>query len=706
MAKRHSHYRRRGKPHGGRGGGRGNKRDSSRGQNNWHNSGLPMGDGDLNEPFSSDLYAAGGRRSFVSPDAVADYYFGRSAGNKSMKMGGMRPGQQSRSSNDLSGGKSSFRKRPVEFIKAKEVYDPSHDLIEQLRKNNTHSLKDQTVETTETHKQEDVDKIPEVEKSGDEVAQLQDKDIFYVDVTGSRNAKQSAIKTVKLDESYAIPITEERATEFNPTITIGKTELETEEHPAGSSITVRSDQNYHPLQQYISNVLGKIKPSSDDEGDDDGDEDEDLSMESMDESSSDEYEVPKSVSPRLSNNLETLKISESDAYPKPELKNEIEEEEPEFGFLDDDYLVDLSSIHVTNMRMGVSDNSYFVSCFRMFADHESRWISQELLSDFILEDLGFPEHRLGAYLKFIKAAVVPPEEPPQPNYSDVPISDESEDDSDPFSTRDDSIDADMREGLDDLIQFTTKYSATRNQEFQTSALETIGKGRKKKLLIDDSLALDLEGVATLQEKFSKRINTKANKRRAKEDFIDMENEASSDLLKKYPFGLHIHNIKDEFEIFLTSNRDRLSFPPLDPHGSKTVMKFTLHYNMKPSKFGKGNHVQVIAQKTKKTFRSFPNYNLIDQLLRQRPVFMRIDVSRPREPDAGSRKSKVIFHTTEGQVIGKDAPEIGCDNVGRRILEKLGWSNGEGLGAHGNKGISEPLMATVKKSKSGLRHSHK
>lgn len=55
-------------------------------------------------------------------------------------------------------------------------------------------------------------------------------------------------------------------------------------------------------------------------------------------------------------------------------------------------------------------------------------------------------------------------------------------------------------------------------------------------------------------------------------------------------------------------------------------------------------------------------------------------------------------------MGEDAPEIGTDNIGRRMLEKLGWSRGQGLGAHGNEGISEPIFAKIKKNKSGLRHA--
>ena len=179
------------------------------------------------------------------------------------------------------------------------------------------------------------------------------------------------------------------------------------------------------------------------------------------------------------------------------------------------------------------------------------------------------------------------------------------------------------------------------------------------------------------------------------------------MLKKYPYGLHIQNIKDEFESFLSRNNDRLTFPPLDPHGNKTVMKIAKHYNMKSSKIGKANHTSVVVEKIKKTKWSSPNYSLIDQLMRQRPVFMRIDIRRPREEQAAFERTKTIrgkFHVKEGEIVGQNAPEIGNENIGRRMLEKLGWKSGEGLGIQGNKGISEPIFAKIKKNRSGLRHS--
>ena len=44
--------------------------------------------------------------------------------------------------------------------------------------------------------------------------------------------------------------------------------------------------------------------------------------------------------------------------------------------------------------------------------------------------------------------------------------------------------------------------------------------------------------------------------------------------------------------------------------------------------------------------------------------------------------------------------IDDSNIGHKILQKLGWSKGQGLGTQ-NEGISEPLPLTIRKKRSGL-----
>lgn len=56
---------------------------------------------------------------------------------------------------------------------------------------------------------------------------------------------------------------------------------------------------------------------------------------------------------------------------------------------------------------------------------------------------------------------------------------------------------------------------------------------------------------------------------------------------------------------------------------------------------------------------------------------------------------------DGEVVGASVPELGQDNKGRAMLEKMGWSKGMALGAEENKGILEPLAQVVKRTKAGL-----
>lgn len=74
------------------------------------------------------------------------------------------------------------------------------------------------------------------------------------------------------------------------------------------------------------------------------------------------------------------------------------------------------------------------------------------------------------------------------------------------------------------------------------------------------------------------------------------------------------------------------------------------------------------------------------------------ISRKRFGGAFSRAA-VSYH--DGEVVGAAAPELGQDNKGRAMLEKMGWSTGTALGALNNKGIINPVTHVVKTNKAGL-----
>lgn len=56
---------------------------------------------------------------------------------------------------------------------------------------------------------------------------------------------------------------------------------------------------------------------------------------------------------------------------------------------------------------------------------------------------------------------------------------------------------------------------------------------------------------------------------------------------------------------------------------------------------------------------------------------------------------------DGDVVGGSAPELGVENRGRAMMEKMGWSSGTALGALNNKGILQPVSHVVKTTKAGL-----
>lgn len=676
MAKRHNHYRGRGDSRGGhrhqgssrgRGGGKFFK-GKGRHQSNWLKKVSALGNGDLRNPDMDDVFFG----DHIDPSGVEEYYFGRHK-DKSMSMGGFRPGQRE----DKPGSKLAFRKRPMTFVKAEDIYDPSHDIIEALRRENSHLIKPDVQEEDdgknvdknerdeeEQHKEEQKEEKAKGDQDEDmdkqeesDVTAVKDEDLYVMDNEGENDTEIKSVHVEETDNTVD-------NTEYDPTITIGKVQL--------------SVGQEHPEKLVDNHRIG---------------------------------------SPQLSGTMGDLKICENAPLPpkqfqdaQPSQNTQRTQDPPAtqelpFGMAQEDSLVDLSDISITNVRVGFADDSYYVTCFRMFGDHEPKWVDKGNLSDFILEELNFPEHRLEAYLQFVKESIIKPDEP-EPTYSDISLSasDSEEYENEGLFREDESVSSDMKEGLEDLIAYTEKYNVGRNMEYETSTLNSVGKGKKKRLLIDESLGLDSATISTLEDKFKNRVETKANKRRTKQDFIDETNQFSEDLFKKYPIGLHIQNIKDECELFLLKDRDRLSFPPLDPHGNNVILKMSHHFNLKGYREGAGKGTYVIVQKTRGTERYSPDYNRVHQLLRQRPVFYRVDVNRPGKTNTERVKTKAKFHAKEGEVVGQDAPVIGSDNIGRKMLEKLGWSSGEGLGARGNKGIAEPLMARVKKSKSGLKQS--
>ncbi|KAF9920855.1 hypothetical protein BGZ65_010873, partial [Modicella reniformis] len=76
--------------------------------------------------------------------------------------------------------------------------------------------------------------------------------------------------------------------------------------------------------------------------------------------------------------------------------------------------------------------------------------------------------------------------------------------------------------------------------------------------------------------------------------------------------------------------------------------------------------------------------------------------RDQDSSRRERRGPLGSVVADGTVIGSSASAISVDNVGHRMLSKMGWSPGVGLGAS-EGGITEPIESVMKRSRRGVGH---
>jgi len=135
---------------------------------------------------------------------------------------------------------------------------------------------------------------------------------------------------------------------------------------------------------------------------------------------------------------------------------------------------------------------------------------------------------------------------------------------------------------------------------------------------------------------------------------------------------------------------------------KAVHELAKAYNLGSKSKGSGTTRYTTLFKLQTTANLPPNERKIATLLRRTSHISALgrtsaDANRVASYRLQARSSRL----RDGDIVGGDAQEIASDNRGRVMLEKLGWRSGMGLGAEGG-GITIPLLAVVKKSKSGLQ----
>lgn len=142
---------------------------------------------------------------------------------------------------------------------------------------------------------------------------------------------------------------------------------------------------------------------------------------------------------------------------------------------------------------------------------------------------------------------------------------------------------------------------------------------------------------------------------------------------------------------------------MDKYSRKVLHELAQKFKIKSVSTGSGDQRRPTLTRTKYTVKYSEEHFENASSRMERKHFPRLDMkgkgkgkARPR---GGAGSAAVTY--MEGEVVGASAKELGQENKGRNMLEKMGWSMGMGLGSLDNKGILQPVAHVVKRTKAGL-----
>ena len=196
-----------------------------------------------------------------------------------------------------------------------------------------------------------------------------------------------------------------------------------------------------------------------------------------------------------------------------------------------------------------------------------------------------------------------------------------------------------------------------------------------------------------------------------------------DMRAKYGEGMSIDDVKGEIRIFLLSPMERyvnilserrsrqahmssLPLPPMAQKERKIVHEIANVLKLKSKSVGSGKSRFPVLYKTARTIQYDEEaLSIVEAMWSSKRFLPRMDNApklrrRVGKTQGGLASTGVSYR--DGEVVGAAAPELGQENRGRAMLEKMGWCTGTVLGAvNNNRGIVQPVTQIVKTGKAGL-----
>lgn len=244
------------------------------------------------------------------------------------------------------------------------------------------------------------------------------------------------------------------------------------------------------------------------------------------------------------------------------------------------------------------------------------------------------------------------------------------------------------------------------------SLRPTKKGRKGKLppeleeLSDDDLKEEMRHQWDKDRAKKRQKKLEREELRAEGLLGSAGRKGKADLNARYPLGMSLKQIHDELRDFL-QNEDlsQRAFPPMDKINRKSLHEICTALNLKSKSQGAGKNRFPIIYKTSMTqeysddmFGRVLNASTRGFLTNAKAKKM----SKQMKPRAGRGGgfSKAATGLRDGEVVGAGAAELSRDNFGHRMMEKMGWTKGAGLGKDG-EGRLHHVEQVMRTSKAGL-----
>lgn len=162
----------------------------------------------------------------------------------------------------------------------------------------------------------------------------------------------------------------------------------------------------------------------------------------------------------------------------------------------------------------------------------------------------------------------------------------------------------------------------------------------------------------------------------------------------------------DIKLFLKDiEEDTFETAPAPPEIRRFIHLLGNLYRIKTFSVGKGLDKRTILQKTDQAGLAF-NTRQVEKVVEQGNKALKWYSGEPKTKGNGtSLKSKSSSNVKsskpiDGSIVGGGAQPINEDNIGNKMLQKMGWNPGTGLGRE-SSGITNHIPAIVKTKRTGL-----